>query len=177
MMDLPADEKIRSMMGRRSIRTYDDRVIDEASIETILQVAMAAPSACAKDPWRFIVVRDKRTLARIADGLPNGKMLVAASVGIVVCGDIVEAHDCQESYLLQDCSAAIENILLGATALGIGTCWLGVHPRPDRIEHVRRVLQIPSTIIPVACVSCGYPAEIRPPRTRFRSEHVHHETW
>ena len=98
---------------------------------------MAAPSAVAKDPWEFIVVRHRDMLNRLVSGLPNGQMLADAALGIVVCGNLQRAHDCQLSYLLQDCSAAIENMLLAAQALGLGACWLGVHPRDDRIAHVR----------------------------------------
>ena len=138
---------------------------------------MAAPSAVAKDPWEFIVVRNRSMLNRLATGLPNGQMLADAALGIVVCGDLQRAHDRQLSYLLQDCSAAVENLLLAAHALGLGACWLGVHPREDRVAHVRSQLAIPNVVIPVAVVSLGWPAESPAPRTRYRAEAVHRETW
>ena len=95
----------------------------------------------------------------------------------MVCGDLQRAHDQQLSYLLQDCSAAIENLLLAATRLGLGACWLGVHPRQERVEHIRSLLNIPDRIIPVAAIALGWPAESQEPRTRYRDHAVHYETW
>ena len=138
---------------------------------------MAAPSAVAKDPWHFIVVRNREILLRIADGLPNGKMLSNAALAIVICGDLDRAHDRQLSYLLQDCSAAIENLLLAASMLGLGACWLGVHPRPERIAHLRSIFGIPEQIVPVSVIAVGWPDESPAPRTRFREQAVHREKW
>ena len=116
-------------------------------------------------------------MGRIADLLPNGQMLRHAAAAIVVCGDLEKAHDGQESYMLQDCSAAVENILLAATALGLGSCWLGVHPRPDRMDGVRALFDLPGNLIPVAGLSLGWPEQQPRPRTRFTSESVHWEKW
>ncbi len=138
---------------------------------------MAAPSAVAMDPWRFVVMRRKEMLARIAAELPNGGMLADAAVGIAVCGDLEAAHDRQLSYLLQDCSAAMENLLIAANALGLGACWLGVHPREKRVAALKQILRLPPSVIPVACVALGWPGEEKEPRTRFRREYVHSETW
>jgi nitroreductase len=104
-------------------------------------------------------------------------MLKDAAVGIVVCGDLHRAHDRQVSYLLQDCSAAIENLLLAASSLGLGACWLGVHPREDRVAHLRSHLHIPATVIPVSAIAIGWPAESPEPRTRYREAAVRYESW
>ena len=158
---------LSSLFGRRSVREYVAKDVDDTLVHDLLEAAMAAPSAVAKDPWEFIVVRDATTRRRIVEGLPNGKMLADAALGIVICGDLGRAHDGQLSYLLQDCSAATENMLLAAQMLGLGACWLGVHPRPTRITHLRSLLNIPKQIIPVSIVSIGWPAESPPPRTRI----------
>ena len=138
---------------------------------------MAAPSAVAKDPWSFVVVRDHEMLLKIAAGLPNGQMLKEAPLGIIVCGDLRRAHDNQLSYLLQVCTAAIENLLLAVSMLGLGACWLGVHPREDRVAHLRSLLNIPEGILPVSAIAIGWPAQTPSPRTRYREEAVHRETW
>ena len=138
---------------------------------------MAAPSAAGKDPWRFIVIRDRQTLARLAAALPNGPMLATAALGIAVCGELEAAHDQQISYLLQDCSAAIENLLLGAHILGLGACWLGVHPREQRIKSLREILSLPASVIPVACIAIGHPGEQKEPRTRYNPDYVRFERW
>jgi nitroreductase len=170
--------KLELLFARRSVRRYQpDKPVPDAMVRDLLEAAMAAPSAAAKDPWRFVVIRDRTMLAGIAGGLPNGKMLADAAVGIVVCGDLERAHGNQESYLLQDCSAAIENLLLAASALGLGACWLGVHPREDRVVHIRAALHLPPLVVPVAAIAVGWPAETPPPRTRYAEAAVHRETW
>jgi nitroreductase len=169
--------ELEFIFARRSVRVYQRAEVDENRVRDLLEAAMAAPSAVAKDPWEFIVVRNRATLNRLASGLPNGQMVGDAALGIVVCGDLQRAHDRQLSYLLQDCSAAIENLLLAARALGLGACWLGVHPREDRVAHVRSLLAIPQSVVPVCVVSLGWPAESPTPRTRYRAEAVHRETW
>lgn len=116
-------------------------------------------------------------LRLMAEALPHGRMLADAGAGIVVCGDLRAAHDGQLSYLLQDCSAAIENLLIAAHLLGLGACWLGVHPREPRIEALRSLLGIPAGIVPVSAVAVGFPAEHKEPRTRFDPQHVHYERW
>ncbi|MEI6972379.1 MAG: nitroreductase family protein [bacterium] len=169
--------KLDFIFSRRSVRQYADKEVSEHMATDLVKAAMAAPSACATDPWHFIVIRDRNTLQKLADGLPNGKMLASAGLGIVVCGDLSKAHDQKESYMLQDCSAAIENILLAATALGLGACWLGAHPRSDRIIHLRMVLGIPNEITPVSVISAGWPASTPHPRTRYTEDAVHKEKW
>jgi nitroreductase len=170
-------EKLAILYGRRSVRVYTSESVSDELVAELLMAAMAAPSACAKDPWRFVVVRERSTLERIAAALPNGKMLPRASVGIVVCGDLSAAHDRQISYLLQDCSAAIQNFLVAAHGLGLGACWLGVHPREDRVSAIRAVLGIPDGVVPVSAIAVGWPAEQHRPRTRFDASYVHNERW
>ena len=169
--------KLDFVFRRRSVRAYQARAVSDEALRDLLEAAMAAPSACGKDPWSFVVIRDSARLARLAEGLPNGKMLATAPLGIIVCGDLARAHDRQLSYLLQDCSAAIENLLLAASALGLGACWLGVHPREDRIRHLSAVLSLPADVLPVAAIALGWPVETPAPRTRYTEANVHRETW
>ena len=171
------DGKLGFIFGRRSIRLYSSAAVSEAMVQQLLEAAMAAPSAVAKDPWRFVVIRNRSTLSEISAALPNGQMLAGAALGIAVCGDLQAAHDQQLSYLLQDCSAAIENLLLCAHILGLGACWLGIHPREQRVNTMKQILSLPPSVIPVACIAIGYPAEAKEPRTRFNRHYVHFEKW
>ncbi len=177
MVNSEAKKNLGFIFGRRSIRVFSPGDVSDEQIKTLLEAAMSAPSAVAKDPWRFVVVRRKETLKKIADVLPNGKLLSDAAVGIVVCGDIEVAHDKQLSYLLQDCAAAIENLLLAANVLGLGSCWLGVHPRENRVKAIKEILSLPEHIIPVNVVAVGKPGEVKEPRTRYKEEKVHYERW
>ena len=165
------------LFARRSVRKFQDKPVPDALVQDALEAAMAAPSANAKDPWEIVVVRNPETLARIAAGLPYGKMLAGAPVGFVVCGDLQRVNGPHLSYLLQDGSACIENLLLALSMLGLGGVWLGVHPREDRIAHVRELFRLPEHILPLGVVAAGHPAEIHPPRTRFSAARVHREHW
>src|SRR6516164_11427706 len=122
-MSAPNHEKLTLIFGRRSIRLYAPGAVQEQDVTLLLQAAMAAPSAMTKDPWRFVIIRRPQTLARLAEILPGGKMLSTTALAIVVCGDLDAAFESQLSFMLQDCSAAVENLLLAAHALGLGACW------------------------------------------------------
>ena len=165
------------IFSRRSVRRYAQRDIPPETLQALLEAAMAAPSACCTDPWDFIVVRDQDKREAIAAALPYGKMLPQAPIGIVVCGDLQRANGGELSYLLQDCAAAIENLMLAAQACGLGACWLGVHPRPDRIAHLRTLFSLPEHIVPVSVIALGWPAETPAPRSRYAAGRVHHERW
>ena len=176
-MNTQTSEALNFIFGRRSIRAFTADPVSDETVRTLLDAAMAAPSAAARDPWRFVVVRERTTLAKIADVLPNGHFIAGAALGLVVCGDLTAAHDQQLSYLLQDCSAAIENLLLATHVLGLGGCWLGIHPREERMRKLSDLLALPRSIIPVGGLAIGWPAERQPPRTRFNPEFVHYEKW
>jgi nitroreductase len=169
--------KLQSIFTRRSVRRYTDQEVTAETMRDLLEAAMAAPSAVAKDPWHFIVLRDRDVLNTLADGLPNGQMLREAPVGVVVCGDLDVAHGNLESYMIQDCSAAIENLLLAASMLGLGAVWLGVHPREDRLAHVRSMFDLPAHITPVSAIAIGWPDEQPAARTRYSDNKVHFDQW
>ncbi|MFA6103552.1 MAG: nitroreductase family protein [Victivallaceae bacterium] len=171
------NSKLDFIFNRRSVRKFTAEAVSEENITELLESAMAAPSACAKDPWRFIVIKNRENLRQIAELLPNGKFLAQAPAGIVVCGDINAAHAESESYMLQDCSAAIENILLASVALGLGTCWLGVHPRPERIAGIAKFFELPANIVPVSVIAIGHPEKMPDKHTRFMANNIHWEKW
>jgi len=176
-MTTTTDNNFGFILGRRSIRVYSPEEVSAPAVTRLLEAAMAAPSAMTKDPWRFVVVRDKQTLAKLAALHPGAAMLASAAMAIVVCGDLDAAFERHISYLLQDCSAAIENLLLAAHALGLGACWVGIHPGEPLIKQVKELLSLPASFVPVAAVSLGQPGEQPPPRTRYNPAHVRAEKW
>ncbi len=169
--------KLAGIFTRRSVRRYTGEPIDEAMVRDLLEAAMAGPSAMATDPWAFVVVRERETRNRLADALPHGQMLRTAPLAIIVCGDRSRAHRGEESYMIQDCAAAVENLLLAATALGLGACWIGTHPNADRMEALAALLGLPKNVQAFATVAVGHPAEFPPPRTRYDASRVHDERW
>jgi nitroreductase len=163
---------IQTIFSRRSIRKYIGDPVSEDDIKTLLEAAMAAPSASNIKPWHFVVVTQRETLDALADAHPYGKMLAQATLCIAVCGDPTISD-----YWEQDCSAATENLLLAVAALGLGAVWLGVHPRDDRIDFTRRILGIPETIVPLNLISIGHAAEEKEPRTQYDEARVHRGQW
>ena len=165
------------IFSRRCIRKYQNKPVPPALIQDALEAAMAAPSARACDPWEVIVVQRPEVLVQMASGLPSGKMLAGAPVGFVVCGDLQRANGQLLSFLLQDCAAFTENLLLALSMLGLGGVWIGVHPREDRVDHLQKLFRLPENVVPVGVVAAGYPDESPPPRTRFAAARVHREQW
>ncbi|MCW4052198.1 MAG: nitroreductase family protein [Candidatus Bathyarchaeota archaeon] len=164
---------IEMILSRRSIRKYTTELVNSDDVEKMLEAAMAAPSASNRKPWHFIIVADRKVLDNLARAHPYGKMLFEAPLCIVVCGDT----SISERFWVQDCSAATENLLLAANALGLGAVWVGVFPREDRISPVRKVLKIPETIIPLNLIPIGHPAEEKEPRTQYDEKRVRNEHW
>jgi nitroreductase len=176
-MNSSTNDPLSFIFNRRSIRVYSPGPIGDDLLRKLLEAAMAAPSAMTKDPWRFVVVREAGTLSALAQALPGGKMLTAATLAVVVCGDLEAAFERQLSFLLQDCSAATENLLLAAQALGLGGCWVGVHPSDTAVRQLRSLLGLPGHCVPMAVVALGWPGEEPGPRTRFTPDYVHYEKW
>ena len=167
------DELIKTIFARRSIRKYTEEPVRQQDIQTLLEAAMAAPSASNRKPWQFVVVTKRAILDALGEAHPHGKMLFDAPLAICVCGDLTE----MERFWVQDCSAATENILLAVTALGLGAVWLGVYPRDDRIDAVRRILALPEHITPLNLIAIGHAAEEKEARTQFDETRVHRESW
>jgi nitroreductase len=166
-------ELVHTIFARRSIRKYTTEPVDEEDIETLLEAAMAAPSASNRKPWHFVVVTDRNKLDDLAEGHPYGKMLFGAPLCVAVCGDPMISN----RFWVQDCSAATENLLLAAVALGLGAVWLGVHPSKERVTTVRKALNLPETIVPLNLLSIGHAAEDKEPRTQYDDARVHRDRW
>ena len=125
----------------------------------------------------MVVLQSREAIDKLAACLPNGKMLAGATAALLVCGDINQAHDKELSFLLQDTSAAIENMLLAASMLGLGACWLGIHPRKERLHAVSAAFGLPQGVLPIAGISLGWPGEVKEARTRLSQEQIHGEQW
>ena len=166
---------LETILNRRSIRKYSGKKITDEPMELLLKAAMYAPSAVNKQPWHFIVFRDAEIRKKIVEFHPNAAMLLGADAGILVCYDEKLQHDV--GYGPIDCSAATQNILLAAHAMGLGAVWVGIYPRQNRIEATHRLFSLPENIKPFSVISLGYPAEKKSFPDRFRKDRVHYEQW
>lgn len=161
-----------AMFKRRSIRHFDSKEVKEEDIDTLLHYAMAGPSACNRRPWEFYVVTKKEALEKLRQSTRYSN--INAPLAIVVCGNMKKALPMQmQDFWIQDCSAAMENILLGATSLHLGACWVGVLPQKRPIERVRTILSIEDDIIPLGIAFIGYPLETPEARDQFDITKVH----
>lgn len=166
---------MEAILTRRSIRDFTSQPIPGELIKTLLAAAMQAPSAGNAQPWHFIVVTDRERLTAMANAHPYGKMLAIAPLGIVVCADLdMQKH---EGFWIQDCSAAVQNLLLAAHAHGLGGVWIGIYPVKERIKSLSQIVKLPARVVPLCIVAVGYPAEKKSPVDRFRQDRVHQEQW
>lgn len=164
-----------AVLSRRSIRKYTAEPVSDGAVKYLLECAMAAPSAHNQQPWHFVVIRNRDTLDQIPRFHPFSQMLRQAPLAILVLGE--EALCKAQPFWVQDCSAATENILIGAQSLGLGAVWLGIYPAVPLINGIRRLLAIPEDITPFALVAIGHPAEQKPPSNRYNESRVHYEKW
>ena len=166
-----SNEAIKNIMTRTSIRKYTDQPVSKADIETLLRAGMAAPTAVNRQPWHFVVVTDKAKLKELSGG--RGGMLEQCALAIVVCGNMEKTMQGKgQEFWIQDCSAATENILLAANALGLGAVWTGGYPMEERVASISKALKPPETIIPLCTIVIGYPAESPTPKEKWKPENV-----
>ncbi len=169
------NEGIKLLMTRRSVRQYTDEAVSESDVETLLRAGMAAPSAGNCQPWHFMLIRDREKMLRITEVHPYSQMLDHAPLCIAVLAETaLEKH---KGMWVQDCSAATQNILLAAHALGLGAVWLGVHPYSDRTSGAAGILDLPEGVECLSLIAVGHPAASPGPVDRFNPERVHNETW
>jgi nitroreductase len=176
--DWSKNEALRVIFNRKSVRHYTGKKVSKEDLQMLVRAGMAAPTAMDKRPWVFIVVTDQSLLDRLADGLPYAKMLPQAKAAIVVCGDANQGISGRENILwVHDCSAASENILLAAEAMGLGAVWTGVYPLIERLGHVQKVLEIPSNVYPLSVIAVGYPVGDEKAKDKFEPSKIYWDRW
>jgi nitroreductase len=168
-------EAMEAILSRRSIRKYDSKPVSAELVHQLLDAAMNAPSSSNGQPWHFIVIDDRRVLDEIPKFHPYSSMLKESPVAIVVCGDV--KLEKAKGIWVQDCSAATENILIAARALGLGSVWLGMFPVDERVAGARKLFGLPDNVIPHSIIAIGYPGETKPPANRYNAERVHKNRW
>lgn len=154
--------------SRRSIREYKKENVPDELINKLLESAIYAPSEGNLQPWKFYVIRDRNIRLKLAKAALEQYFISEAPVAIVVCADLIATSPYGARginlYCLQSTAASVQNILLTAHSLGLGTCWVGAFEE----EEVSRILNLPDSLRPVAIIPVGYPAEN--PRTPHRKK-------
>ena len=151
---------------RRSVREYTIQPVEFDKIVALLETAILAPSAGNLQPWRFILVTDQEKKKQLATYCPQPEIINSAPLSIIVCTLTQRAEEQYpeegKHWVTQDSGAAIENMLLTATALGLGSCWIGLFDK----DNVRDLFQIPDKAEPQAIITLGYSEEKLKPRER-----------
>ncbi|MDD3875198.1 MAG: nitroreductase family protein [Bacteroidales bacterium] len=168
-------EALENIFTRRSIRKFKCEEISQTQIETLMKAAMLSPTARNTQSWHFIVVNERRVLNEITLVHPYAAMLKNAPLAIIVCGDLQQ--DESLDYQVINGSAATQNILLAAHAIGLGAVWLGVYGRKERMEGFTKLFKLPPHIIPISAVAIGYPDEKKEPEDRFDIKKIHFNKW
>ncbi len=167
-------EALEAIRTRRSIRKYTNQPVTDDQVKILLESAMAAPTCVDNMDWQFVVIRSRAHMEKIMQLKPgNADMLRSASAAIMVCGDMELAYPGNPDYWIQDCAAATQNILIAATAMGIGSVWLGVFPNTARSQALQEYFNLPDYLVPFSVVSLGYPAEQKSARNRYDSSKIH----
>lgn len=163
---------------RRTVRAFTDEEVTDEQVETILQMAMYAPTYMNRQPWHFVVVRDKELQKSLGETLGVRPYIQQASAVIAVYGD----PNISNTWDLDGC-AAIENMLIAATALGLGSAWAGSPGNLawDEAEELMKVaLKVPSGFRALSLVCLGHPAKMVVPHTkdeRYDKTRVHYGNW
>jgi len=161
---------LEAIRSRRSIRKYKPESIPEEKLNTILEAARLAPSAANRQPWRFVVVQSVDQKKALAEAANNQTFLSNAAVIVAAVGDSGLSAKWHE----KDTMIALEHMVLAATALGYGTCWIGAFDE----EAVKSLLKIPERMKVVALLPIGTPDESPAPRPRREfSETFFKEEW
>jgi nitroreductase len=161
------------MVTRRSVREFTDDEVTDEQVETLLKAAMAAPSAQDLRPWHFVVVRRRKLLDKLAEVHKYAYMLEQAPLAVVVCGD----EEISGRHWVEDTCAATQNLLLAATAVGLGGVWISIYPKKKHQKHVHQVLDIPEHVGVLCIVALGRPAEEKKARTGYNPKRIHYDGW
>ena len=167
------DNAIETIMTRTSIRSFTDRAVSADTVEMLLRAGMAAPTAVNLQPWHFVVVNDRAKIDELGGNGRQSQMWHESPLVIVVCGNMEKAMEgVGQAFWVQDCSAATENILLAAHALGLGAVWTGCYPIEERVANISQVLGLPEHIVPLCAIVMGYPNESPQPKDKWKPENV-----
>lgn len=169
---------LQNILTRTSDRMFDPaKEVGPDDIQIMLQAAMAAPSAVNRQPWQFVVVTNRQLLKQLAASLPYCHMADQAAGAIVVCGDKERFLEGEDNELwVQDVSAASENILLAAHAIGLGAVWTALYPHTDRMGSVTEILTLPDSFVPFNVIPFGYVAMSHTPLDKWNPVAITYRT-
>ncbi len=184
----PGDAALSVILSRKSVRTFSGEKLTAAQIETLLKAAMAAPTDGNVQPWEFVVLQDSTVVNALFGKGHHAQMYKDAGAVIVVCGHTTVLRkpkgqpDAEEQLMpnrswFLDCSAATENLLLAAEAMGLGAVWMSAYPIEGKMAGIQEGLRLPEDVLPLSVVPVGYPAGDEAPKDKWKPEKIHFDRW
>ncbi|MFI3272307.1 MAG: nitroreductase family protein [Pseudomonadota bacterium] len=166
---------VDALATRRSIRTFTDQDVSDETLQRILLAGMQAPSAGNAQPWEFVVIKSEQSKEHITKIHQYAQMAPKAPVSVLVCGNL--SKEKYAGFWVQDCSAAIQNMLLAARANNVGTVWCGIHPIEERVDAFRVAFKLPEHMVPLGLVVMGYSDQPFVERAVFDESKIHLESF
>ena len=182
------NETIKTILQRKSVRSFTDQPIPAEYMEAMLKAAMAAPTGSNIQPWHFVVLTDKTKYEKVFENNFNMRIFNSAAAVVVFCADTTVARPPRDNpndtpivrpngTWRDDLGACTENFLLAAESLGLGAVWTAAYPYSDRYASMKRELGLPDPILPYCAVAVGYPAGDEQPKDKWKPERIHYEVW
>ncbi len=167
---------LQNIMTRTSVRQFKQQPVEDAKIEALLRAGMASPTSGDMQPWHFVVLKEKKDIERYAaSNKYHAEDIKKTPLFIFVCADTTRMTEGQGRELwVQDLSAASENILLAAHAMGLGACWTTIYPIQKKVAGISRTLKLPGNLIPLNGIIIGYPDEPLQPKDKWDEKKI---TW
>lgn len=167
---------ISLLQKRRSIRKFQDRKVEAAKIDTLIEAALRSPSSRGINPWEFVVVTDEGLLEKLSRSKEHGSAFLRnAPLAMVVCADAR-----RQDVWIEDASIASIIVHLAAASSGLGSCWIQIRDRMHKGKepaesYVAEVLNLPKGLRVLSIVAIGYPAEEKPPheKEKLQYEKIH----
>lgn len=168
------DIALENIMTRTSVRKFEQKAVEDTKIEKLLRAGMAAPTANDKQPWHFVVLNDKKDIEAYAASNPrHADDIKSTPLFIFVCGDTTRMNEgAGRDIWVLDCSAASENILLAAHAMGLGAVWTTVWPIERKVKGIGEAIHLPANLVPLNCICIGYPAERHAPKDKWDASKI-----
>ena len=165
---------LQNIMTRTSVRKFKQQPVEDDKIETLLRAGMAAPTSGDMQPWHFVVLKEKKDIEKYAaSNKYHAEDIRKTPLFIFVCADTTRMTEGQGRELwVQDLSAASENILLAAHAMGLGACWTTVYPIQKKVQGISRTLKLPANLIPLNGIIIGYPDEPLQPKDKWDEKKI-----
>jgi nitroreductase len=165
----------KAITTRYSVRNYSGGKINEEQWNLIFRAGFAAPSAHNLQPWHFVRIDLQEKLAEIASAHPYAKMLPSAGGAVLVCADLSVQE--RIGFAVEDCSAAMQNMLIAINGLNLGGLWIGIYPVESLIDTMRKIFDLPSQILPIGLIAVGHKVSDREPIDKYKPEKIHLNQW